>query len=205
MRGVLWWYFNLKSLVAMRQARYQECASMTEKLKGLRSELVATIPVGKAGPADKVTDVAAESSEAQEPGSGPLEGVMRTGLWGEVLAGTVVESSAKLESVVVRACGNLATVPLNGNRPAPKAKAKAAAKAGAKTLRKAGAAAAPAGRWFWSNLDTLELKLHSSLLPRTVVALIIMLLSNRRTYCSEACCCAIGCAKKYVAVRKCSL
>jgi hypothetical protein len=151
MWGVLWWYCNLKP-------RFAECASITTKLEGLRGELA--VSAGSAGAtvglADAVTDADAELAragglEVRELGSGPLEGVVRTGLWDEVLAGTVVESSAKLESVVVRACGNLASVPWSGNRPAPKAKAKAAAKAGARTLRRAGAAAPPAGKWFWSN------------------------------------------------------
>ena len=55
-----------------------------------------------------------------------------------------------------------------------KVKAKAAAKSGARTLRKAGAAAVPAGKWFWSNLDTLEIKLPIALLLRIVVALILI-------------------------------
>jgi len=136
----------------MTQVRFVECASMQEKRTVLRGELAA-MTAGAAG----AVDVAAESLEAPEPASGVLQGVTRNGLWGEVLQGSVVESSAKLEDVVVRACGKLVLVALNGNRnlPAPKAKAKAAAKAAGRVLRRAGAPAAPAGKWCWSNLNTL--------------------------------------------------
>ena len=158
-----WIQLYLKQDEAVLEQLMRECAELQRRIKDARQRLAAmpeerTRDSGKSersglwglevlAGAVGAADVAAESSEAPEPASGVLQGVVRSGLWGEVLAGAVVESSAKLEDVVVRVCGSLVTVPLNGNRPAPKATAKAAANAGAP--------AAPVGRWFWSNLDTL--------------------------------------------------
>ena len=124
-----------------------ECAELQWRIKDARQRLAAMRE-------EQTRDCARWAT------SGVLQGVTRSGLWGEVLAGAHHEVLAgadqrlyalKLEDVVVRACGKVRSVYLQraGNRPA--------------------------GRWFWSNLDTLEMKLHSFVLLRTVVALMIII------------------------------
>jgi len=109
-----------------------ECAELQRRIKDARQRLAAMRE-------EQTRDSARWAT------SGVLQGVTRSGLWGEVLAGAVVDSSLKLEGVVVRACGKVKSVYTQ------------------------------TARWFWSNLDTLENKLHSFVLLRIVVALMTIL------------------------------